>query len=121
MLNTYTLWQPIHRVFILQNCNSLPIKKLTPYFPLFPASGQLSFCLCSFGILQGSHISEIIQYLCFCNCLLLCIISLSSSHVLECPSSLWLNGIPLYVSTAFVYPFICLRTLGFLPAFGCCE
>lgn len=66
MLNTYTLWQPIHRVFILQNCNSLPIKKLTPYFPLFPASGQLSFCLCSFGILQGSHISEIIQYLSFC-------------------------------------------------------
>ena len=41
--------------------------------------------------------------------------------MLEFPSFLRLNSIPLYVSPTFVYSFNCRWTFGVSPPFGCCE
>ena len=106
---SYCYPHPSPNFFHLPKLRLHILSTLTPHFSLCPPPGNhhSTFHLYEFDwLLSIFHISEIIQYLSFCEWLSsLSIISSSFSHVVACIriSFLRLNNIPLCVYTTFLF------------------
>ena len=113
--------------FILQNWNSVPTKQQLPSLPSLQPLALTILISVSIGLTDYFRevISEITQYLSFCDWLVsLHTMTPGFTHFLALGRFAFFEGWIIFQSRytpRFVYPFICWWTRGFPPPLRCCN